>query len=71
MASPKPRPKVSEGKVYRTICPICEEQVETPDLTADKYFPFCSRRCKLLDLGKWFAGEYSLEREPDGEGEDE
>lgn len=24
------------------------------------YFPFCSKRCKLIDLGKWLGGEYQL-----------
>jgi len=27
---------------------------------ADEHFPFCSRRCKLIDLGKWFDGEHCI-----------
>jgi len=23
-------------------------------------FPFCSERCKLTDLGRWFAEEYTV-----------
>ena len=23
-------------------------------------FPFCSERCRLLDLGKWASGEYVI-----------
>ncbi|SEG06250.1 hypothetical protein SAMN05421819_1857 [Bryocella elongata] len=23
-------------------------------------FPFCSERCKLIDLGKWCSGEYTI-----------
>jgi uncharacterized protein len=37
-------------------CPICKK-------TADKAnadFPFCSERCRLLDLGKWASGEYVI-----------
>lgn len=25
---------------------------------------FCSERCKLIDLGKWAAGEYRIEGAP-------
>jgi endogenous inhibitor of DNA gyrase (YacG/DUF329 family) len=24
------------------------------------YGSFCSQRCKLIDLGKWFGGEYVI-----------
>ena len=27
------------------------------------YRPFCSERCKLLDLGKWASDEYRIEGE--------
>jgi len=35
-------------------CPICKKDVEpdTPD------FPFCSERCRLIDLGNWAAEKY-------------
>lgn len=60
--------------MYRTACPVCKAAVESRDLAADKLFPFCSNRCKLVDLGKWFDGEYSLYRETSeeeaGEGEE-
>lgn len=26
------------------------------------WFPFCSERCRLLDLNRWFKGDYSLSR---------
>ncbi|MEE8586874.1 MAG: DNA gyrase inhibitor YacG [Acidobacteriota bacterium] len=26
-------------------------------------FPFCSKRCRLIDLGKWFNEEYQVEKE--------
>ena len=35
-------------------CPTCRK---TGDWFAQKYGPFCSRRCKLLDLGKWLNEE--------------
>ena len=27
---------------------------------AAEQFPFCSERCRMQDLGKWFSGEYRL-----------
>ncbi len=35
-------------------CPICKKLVrkEEPD------YPFCSERCRLIDLGKWASGGY-------------
>ena len=37
-------------------CPTCRSLV-TKD---DEYFPFCSDRCRLIDLGKWASGEYRI-----------
>jgi len=31
---------------------------------ASSYVPFCSRRCKLVDLGKWLDEEYRIPGEP-------
>lgn len=35
-------------------CPTCKR---TGDWFAGAFGPFCSRRCKLIDLGKWFSEE--------------
>ena len=37
-------------------CPICKKAVpvESPDV------PFCSDRCRLIDLGKWASGDYKI-----------
>jgi endogenous inhibitor of DNA gyrase (YacG/DUF329 family) len=35
-------------------CPTCQKQGNWFD---GKYGPFCSHRCKLVDLGKWFTQE--------------
>jgi len=49
-------------------CPICKKPVETGD--AD--FPFCSERCRLIDLGNWSAEKYviSTPLRPVGEEQD-
>ena len=36
-------------------CPICKTPTDS-ETNAD--FPFCSERCRLLDLGAWAAEKY-------------
>ncbi len=38
-------------------CPTCRK---TGNWFAAKYGPFCSHRCKLIDLGKWFTEEHTV-----------
>jgi endogenous inhibitor of DNA gyrase (YacG/DUF329 family) len=42
------------------------------DRTAESHtaFPFCSERCKLIDLGAWLDAEYRIPARPDEESED-
>ena len=40
-------------------CRTCGESVASDAPT----FPFCSDRCKMVDLGKWFDGKYSISRD--------
>jgi len=37
-------------------CPICK----TPVKSSDPDFPFCSQRCRAIDLGKWASGQYVI-----------
>jgi endogenous inhibitor of DNA gyrase (YacG/DUF329 family) len=37
-------------------CPICKKEV-SPD---DPFFPFCSERCKVIDLGNWASEKYVI-----------
>jgi len=37
-------------------CPICKKEV-TPE---SEFFPFCSERCKLIDLGNWASEKYVI-----------
>ena len=36
------------------LCPICRKPVTLDD----PYTPFCSERCKLIDLGAWASEKY-------------
>jgi endogenous inhibitor of DNA gyrase (YacG/DUF329 family) len=37
-------------------CPTCKKLV----LRSEPEFPFCSPRCRLIDLGKWASGGYVI-----------
>jgi len=37
------------------VCPICKKPT---DSEKDPDFPFCSERCRILDLGAWSAEKY-------------
>jgi endogenous inhibitor of DNA gyrase (YacG/DUF329 family) len=54
------------------LCPICKKPVRDYDdpVEPNKFFPFCSDRCKLIDLGRWLNGRYAIPAKPDDEGEE-
>lgn len=41
-------------------CPICEKTFNSAQSTA---LPFCSERCRLIDLGRWLDERYALDYE--------
>jgi len=41
-------------------CPICKKAVEDPAEDAERFLPFCSDRCRLIDLGRWLTGKYQI-----------
>ena len=43
-------------------CPTCERLVEWSN--ASPHRPFCSRRCKLIDLGEWFEENHRIAGDP-------
>jgi uncharacterized protein len=49
-------------------CAICERQFDPAQSPA---MPFCSERCRQIDLGRWLREAYSVpvERDPDEEPE--
>ncbi|MGH7036331.1 MAG: DNA gyrase inhibitor YacG [Stellaceae bacterium] len=47
-------PKIPTGK-----CPICGKPA------VEQHRPFCSRRCALIDFGRWIGGNYRVPEEED------
>jgi len=40
-------------------CPTCDKPVEWSE--SNPYRPFCSERCKLIDLGAWADGSHRID----------
>ncbi|WP_110643591.1 DNA gyrase inhibitor YacG [Salinicola sp. CPA57] len=49
-------------KTLTVACPQCRKSVEWT--SENPYRPFCSKRCKLLDLGAWADGSHRIAGEP-------
>lgn len=49
-------------------CPICDSPVVWgPDA---KFRPFCSERCRQIDLGAWANGDYTIPVRPSEQDDD-
>lgn len=57
----------NKPKEVLTHCPTCGGDVIWRGSSEGTYFPFCSKRCQMIDLGHWFDGDYSLSRPIDPE----
>jgi len=42
-------------------CPECGKATEYS--LENQYRPFCSQRCRLIDLGEWIEGKYKINSE--------
>ena len=42
-------------------CPICERRMDEQGPKEWPDWPFCSKRCRMVDLGRWLGGEYRIE----------
>ena len=58
----EPENLVTESEVKKSekpsLCPLCHKQ------TGASFRPFCSKKCKMVDLYKWVAGHYVIPGDP-------
>jgi endogenous inhibitor of DNA gyrase (YacG/DUF329 family) len=47
---------MTRTRTLKLRCPICKKVVKNTDAE----FPFCSDRCRTIDLGKWASGAYVI-----------
>ena len=50
-------------EVTTVKCPTCQKPVIWNE--ESKYRPFCSQRCRLIDLGEWAQEKYTVATEED------
>jgi endogenous inhibitor of DNA gyrase (YacG/DUF329 family) len=63
MSEELPNPATAEEPLP---CPICKVPVDPATRGRPKStYPFCSERCKLIDLGRWLGGKYQIPVEDD------
>ena len=56
-AGPRWHPGPDATGQHRAMnCPICKKEVAP----GDPEFPFCSERCRIIDLGNWATGKYVI-----------
>ena len=55
-------PDNAQHKKPLVACPTCGKKLEWN--TANPFRPFCSERCKMIDLGAWASEEYQIPAEP-------
>jgi endogenous inhibitor of DNA gyrase (YacG/DUF329 family) len=41
-------------------CPVCARPVPPRETGVRGPRPFCSERCRQVDLGRWFTGAYAV-----------
>jgi len=47
---------MAKKRVVSLRCPTCRKIL----VASDSEFPFCSDRCRLIDLSKWASGAYVI-----------
>jgi endogenous inhibitor of DNA gyrase (YacG/DUF329 family) len=57
--------------MINVICPICGRRMQSQLLSDWPQFPFCSAKCRTIDLGRWLSESYSIAREEADDGEEE
>jgi endogenous inhibitor of DNA gyrase (YacG/DUF329 family) len=53
--------------MIKVRCPICERMMQGHSEREWPQFPFCSPKCKLVDLGRWLGENYRVVAAPDDE----
>jgi uncharacterized protein len=51
-------------------CPICQKSMPGPVAEWPDY-PFCSPRCRKIDLGRWLGEKYAIPGDEERKGEED
>lgn len=47
---------MAQQRAVKLRCPVCKKPVKSTGTE----FPFCSERCRTIDLGRWASGAYVI-----------
>ncbi len=51
--------KIGPKEESKMSCPLCKGKASWKN---NPYRPFCSERCRLIDLGRWAEGSYVIQK---------
>lgn len=60
--SPSHLSAASSDSTPTVVCPQCGATVPWSEASPER--PFCSRRCRLIDLGEWFEERHQIPGDP-------
>jgi endogenous inhibitor of DNA gyrase (YacG/DUF329 family) len=63
-SSPEPAGAGSAPPEKKARCPRCTKEFVFTTVAGHKPFPFCSQRCRDVDLGNWIMGKYAIPGDP-------
>lgn len=46
--------------ISRHLCPVCSKPLTDAPIDTAPCFPFCSSRCRQIDLYRWSKGSYAI-----------
>lgn len=46
--------------IRRQQCPVCRSALPDDPERARRFLPFCSHRCRSIDLLRWSKGQYAI-----------
>ena len=59
-----PSPADGSAEWVERACPVCRKKFRVRrDKLQDRsvsFYPFCSQRCRMVDLGRWLDADYRL-----------
>jgi endogenous inhibitor of DNA gyrase (YacG/DUF329 family) len=56
---------MNDTKTMALKCPTCKKSTQY-DTAKFPDFPFCSTRCKMIDLGAWASEDHKIEGDSEG-----
>lgn len=57
--------------MIKVRCPVCDRAMDEVGPAEWPEWPFCSRRCRLIDLGRWMGERYRIPSEEAPEARDD